>query len=583
MAKDDWIRIKADDIYKGIGDNSFGMGEIRNMNLSEEPGIAMVNKSLLILSPTALDDRTFTANAGTDIITTSDNFNYSSSTNGYTGSARCVQVSSTGTLPAGLSSTAYYFIKIIDNNAKQYKLCTDYNLDNIVNITDAGTGTHTITTIDPEGISDDYSYFTDDIGNNFYFVDDNSRLWRLSVGDRVPELLQGHTAQTCRGLAVWKGYLFYLRATSIDVCNLTNLGNIQSADWTNSWKSITSADHQAIIGQDDVLYFCNKSSIGSILENSGYTFDPATSGTYTFNASALDLPSNFTTAFITELGSNLKIATNDGRLYSWDRISDSFDFPLIYSSNIVQMITVNGLVYSFHESENAIYATDGTFIKKIKQIPEFLSNSFTSSNTTTSFSNPVKVKNKIVFGVGNRVGISGVYSLNLDNNALIFENTVSTHNTGDVAEPLIINYIGSLSASTNFIVYYSDYASDPSDRIDALTTSWYGSFRSFLTTPLIRLGTANDLVTLQKLEIETDSILNNDSSVEGFKLAYRNELTADFTDIATEYGDGTFKDRTIYNFKLGGLSLNQIQFRVYAQSASTSGATRCRIRELRFR
>lgn len=84
---------------------------------------------------------TFTADAGTDICTHS-NINLFPYT-------RC-QLTSSGTLPAGLSlATDYYVIKVTDTTIKFATSYANAVAGTNVNITDAGTGTHTINTLLP--------------------------------------------------------------------------------------------------------------------------------------------------------------------------------------------------------------------------------------------------------------------------------------------------------------------------------------------------------------------------------------------------------------------------------------------------
>lgn len=89
---------------------------------------------------------TFTADAGTDVCTWSSTANIPS--NILTGTR--VQLTTTTTLPAGLSTaTNYYVIKVSDTT---FKLATSYAnavAGTAINITDAGTGTHTVTWLLP--------------------------------------------------------------------------------------------------------------------------------------------------------------------------------------------------------------------------------------------------------------------------------------------------------------------------------------------------------------------------------------------------------------------------------------------------
>ena len=84
---------------------------------------------------------TFTADASTDICTHS-NINLFPYTR--------VQVSSTTTLPGGLAAaTDYYVIKVTDTTIKLATSYANAVAGTAINITDAGTGTHTINTLLP--------------------------------------------------------------------------------------------------------------------------------------------------------------------------------------------------------------------------------------------------------------------------------------------------------------------------------------------------------------------------------------------------------------------------------------------------
>lgn len=84
---------------------------------------------------------TFTADASTDICTHS-NINLMKYTR--------VQLTTTTTLPAGLSlATDYYVIKVTDTTCKFATSYANAVAGTAVNITDAGTGTHTINTLLP--------------------------------------------------------------------------------------------------------------------------------------------------------------------------------------------------------------------------------------------------------------------------------------------------------------------------------------------------------------------------------------------------------------------------------------------------
>jgi len=122
---------------------------------------------------------TFTADAGTDICTHS-NINLCGVTR--------MQFTTTGTLPAGLSlATDYYSIRLSDTT---FKVATSYAnavAGTAVNITDAGTGTHTINTL--------YQRYTCGSGVKHFMWNTNA----TALGAATPNLSVAYTNQEHTG------------------------------------------------------------------------------------------------------------------------------------------------------------------------------------------------------------------------------------------------------------------------------------------------------------------------------------------------------------------------------------------------
>lgn len=121
---------------------------------------------------------TFTADAGTDIITMTSTTNRPS--NILVGTR--VRLTTTTTLPAGLATaTDYYVIKVTDST---FKLATTYAnaiAGTAINITDAGTGTHTMSRLLPR--------YTNGAGVQAFFFNSNS----TALGAATPNLDIGYT------------------------------------------------------------------------------------------------------------------------------------------------------------------------------------------------------------------------------------------------------------------------------------------------------------------------------------------------------------------------------------------------------
>jgi hypothetical protein len=124
---------------------------------------------------------TFTADAGTDLCTYTSTANYPS--NLLTGTR--VRLTTTTTLPGGLATaTDYYLIRMSDST---FELATTYAnalAGTQINITDAGTGTHTITWLLPR--------YTNGAGVQAIFFNSNA----TALGAATPNLSLGYTNST---------------------------------------------------------------------------------------------------------------------------------------------------------------------------------------------------------------------------------------------------------------------------------------------------------------------------------------------------------------------------------------------------
>ena len=121
---------------------------------------------------------TFTADASTDVCTWTSTANIPS--NILVGTR--VRLTTTTTLPAGLATaTDYYVIRVSDTT---FKLATSYAnavAGTAINITDAGTGTHTVTWLLPR--------YTNGAGVQAIFFNSNS----TALGAATPNLSLGYT------------------------------------------------------------------------------------------------------------------------------------------------------------------------------------------------------------------------------------------------------------------------------------------------------------------------------------------------------------------------------------------------------
>lgn len=466
---------------KGIGDSPFiANADMRNIN-NKRAGVAKIGESLRAWTSQPVSG-TFTANAGTDVLTLSQTIRQS----GIAGNLRAIQFSSSGTLPAGLTAGTTYFV--IDVTGTTIKVATTMqNADGgtQIDITDAGTGTHSFITIDPYRIK---AWTVDRRTDIYYAVDANGRVWWTYSSNLagILYLLDGNTRTNGEGngIVVWKNYLLVFRNAVVDYYGDLS-ASWGSRAWTNGWKSLNSGagsgnTHSAIHGVDDVVYFTDDRYVGSISEVT--TFDPASGGTFVFNNQALDVPQNLITNKLIELGALLLIGTNKDTVYPWDRVSSTYNDPLdIPAKGIFTMITVEDVAYILAgaKSQNPVwYASNGSAVKVFKTFPKHLLDN-KQTGVTCAVNACAYLNGRIIFGMQSaykETGYdypSGLWSLDIQNRSLQIEfsfsagfgsiagfvcDSVYTDTTNILVASWLNNFDSSYGTDSNYISGYGKYA-----------------------------------------------------------------------------------------------------------------------------
>jgi hypothetical protein len=248
-----------------------------------------------------------------------------------------------------------------------------------------------------------------------------------------------------QGLIVQWGYVFVFCTTTIDVMKISD------SSWTDDWQTIgtDSLWHPAFVSKNDSkIYFGCGRYVGSIEQNDGQTFVPATSATYTVTlgtsaSNCLDLPPAYRIKCIEELGNNLMLGTWQGTavtdiriadIFPWDRSSVSFGQPIVIDDFGVHAMKNGGnFLAVLAGTSGTIRRCDGVNSYIIGQLPIDLSGGKYLEWYPNSIAN---YKNKIFFGVGNggttAIDGMGVYSLlqTGQGNILNFEHMISTENMG---------------------------------------------------------------------------------------------------------------------------------------------------------
>ena len=517
---------------------------MKNVDIETFPGSVKVGKKPSIDSNPSISS-TFTVDDATDLFTSAVSID-SLTTND------AVNFTTTGVLPAPLGTSTNYFIS--EQSSTTFKVGT--SIANITsgaytNITDTGTGTHTFATVNMGNVM----HIVYDRRSTIYFAQDsNARVWYNQTGKFY--LLNGNTLTSGvgNGLALLLNsdgsatYLFAFRNATIDVVNVFGTSNVEAPSWSNGWQALNSTagsdnPHHAIYAQDAIIYFTDDRFVGSIRENSGQVFNPATGATYTYTNQALDMPKGEITGWLAEQGKNLLIAGRSyNRIYPWDRVSSSFNLPLLVpEQGVYRMQNIGNIVYVLAGTRGNVYSTQGTYVQLVRKLPEYLINDGTSILTNPAVWGGIAQRNgALLFGVqssttGNN---SGVYMMYPDGR-------------------LVIDAVP-VSGTTRVEAIYADneiYKYGYTGAIASFSGGRYSSFEGVVESALYRVATKTLKTTYSELEIQ----LAQPISGGHVRVSYGTSTGGNFTTLDTYTTDGT---NVSYKTDAGIIDVEDIQVKV---------------------
>jgi hypothetical protein len=343
------------------------------------------------------------------------------------------------------------------------------------------------------------------------------------------------------GMVVWKDYLVVARDAKIDTYGPLS----GSPTWKFNWQSIdTDSDWHPMIPSknDDKVYGGAGKYVFSIAENSGQTFAPGTSATYTFTAQALDLPASYKIKCLEELGNNLMSGTWQGTtinairvadIFPWDRSSASFGQPISLNEYGVHALLNNGnSLIVLAGIDGTIFKSNGATAWPIAQLPQDLSGGKYIEYYPGSI---VNYKKKVFFGTGWVAGATavpgmGIYSLNQTSrgNILNLEHLVSTLNDG-TTNALQVSALLPITSNT-LLAGWRDDTSYGIDLSSATSFAYGTDYSGYFDSPLYEIGNEKVKAKPMNLEIHLGRPLRTD---EGIKVSYRNSLANSFTAVKT--------------------------------------------------
>lgn len=556
----------------GMADSpNAGIGLIRNASIDVESGALMPNFAPTKISPTA-SSAAVTFVAATDIGTVGTSF--PALTNNV-----AVTFTSTGTLPAPLvAGTVYNIIAVSGTTFKLAASIKDVGSISgfsqvVIDITTTGSGVHTMSTVNVGLISSTCTLY--DPSNTLFdgtprkvifYADSNGFVWFYDPLNVPGQLcyLPGNslTLPTGRGIAAFvtssinSQYLFVPRFNGMDVCSIgstTSLYNpIGSSAWTNAWQGLSKspASQMMVVGDDNIIYFCNGRCVGSIQEIPTKVFSPTDSTTYTFNEAALTLPQGESAAWLEQLGINLLVAgIAKNKIYPWDRSSPSFNLPIYCAeSGVYRLKNIDNTIYILNGVRGNIYKTQGAIVVPVRKLPEYI---LGNGSANVSWGGISSKSGNLLFGVtaNNNSANSGTYMMYPDGR-IVIDNQPSTGAAGVTAID---------ESTTEF------YTFGYNGGVDLVSTARRTSFGTVAQSALYTIATKDIKATFSQMEVQLNRPTSGSSSQ--IRVSYRTSISGSFTVLATFTTDGV---STSFNTDIGLTNIENIQIQVEMTGAGNN-------------
>lgn len=356
-----------------------------------------------------------------------------------------------------------------------------------------------------------------------------------------------------------------------------------------------SAGHPSLVSiNDGNLYFGNNAMIGSLNVLTFQTFSKTKMDgrNFTFNASALALPTTEVVNCLTELVSNLIVGTNF-KIYPWDRRSPQWSNPVPMQEQINSMINILNNVYIFAGNKGNIYIYSGFSAQRFKKMPDFIAGVIDPSwNWMNRGGGLMSHRQKLWFQAiainsqSNTNILAGIFSLDLDTNALNMEaqNSFGLTSGTLTADGFLID---NNSISLNYDNYYSSWGSGAADAggLDYNDTSLWSSNEPTIETDIIPIGTASIPKTFSSVEYKLDQPLQSGDSISIYA---RQSLSDSYVQIGSTTTSATItpSGSTLSDFLQPVTFQNWqwIQFKITMSCNTTATSSSFnRLREIRIR
>lgn len=586
----------SDDPYTGIADE-------KNVNIITIPGEGSVSFATATLTSPTIANATVTTRAtNTLTVTGADTLE----------SKMAIFFTALGSL-TGISTNTPYWVANV--GANQFQLYSDNAQSTLVVLGGTVGSTPTFSTYNVGGttsqspIKGPKHFAFDPVRGDYYMLDSIGQVWTNKqtttsgywtfAGNKVPGVnyTSGNGIGYYQASGTQAGYIFVFHNSSIDYVTATS-----ALTWVYQWdpSAGTSAgynasptallnagaaftgSHETLVGQDNVLYYCDTNFLGSIFEKDGSTFNPASTATYTYAKQALQIPAIDNANCLAELGINLLVGGQRNLIYPWDRTSTSFMYPIFLAESVIaKMQTINTSTFIFVGNRGRIYITNGSQAQLYKKIPDHISGTvepYYKWGGVCSTKNQLYFSASVTTNTGTAIAAyGGVWAIDMDTKAIRLTNKLSYATYLGYATAMIAQVPALLNPSnpTGFGLYIGWDSGASTYGLDGTTSAPYTGSQASIDSDLIPIGTYDAPRDFTRIEYRLTKPMVSGESVT---IKYRLDFSQSYTTVLTDSTVGNFSLSGPVNFK----NAQWLQLQAVLNSTASSPSY-TRLKEIRIK
>lgn len=526
---------------------------------------------------------------------------------------KAVKLTTTGTLPIGLTTTDIYYLWDVNSNGADFRFSESYADvgSSYINLSDVGTGTHSFIVLRPEVVTG----YTFDSYLNLYCIDSQQRVWFSPTSNHYKDyyLLEGNTSSgNGNGIIFYCGYILVFGNAKIDA--LAEINDIATTlVWTNDFVSgsiLNQMNYYSLIKgavpfysqYDNAIYFGNGNATGTkgvyrvalLEENVGQTFAPGTPATFSFVDSVIEIPYASGLGYaltINELGEYIIIGTGSDTIYYWDRKSILPNYALKMPENhTANIIVKGGAVYAFNGYNGKFYQITTNDFGEILEIPEHLfdlnylaDNGLDGDRINIEYTDATIFLEEILFAIEVN-GKAYLMSYNTKTKSISKKNISSYGETltdssvvGRIYQ--IINLSTTQANKNNILISTAKRVSGSYTYAiegwqygtSSLVHKVYDNDEAYITTGLFSVGQDYDKKTLKELQV---SFTRNLTTGQSIKIQYRLDDNSTWIDLKTiSYSvNGAIKDIKV-PAPITDIKDLQIKIIINGYNSSTTGTS----------